>query len=276
MYAGNITSTHDIHWLGAHQKLNRLAFYALRRYVYLSYKPLEARSLLTKFPSLKMIQYYEGVNGPDGIKLKSPGQDEPWHFYNPYDKQDTEIFSTLDVHAEGLQKALKQSNSERAAFEAAWLAHGLVDGLTPAHHYPYEEEMEHIRGEAKESRDSKRKKLTAQGDNKRDTVRRTWKLLGRKGLMTTHVNFEAGVASVLLPVRRTVLLSGIEVAYAREHGLHETFRTSACFIADLDLYSRFYKYGWTIRLTQDVRWLLIPQLAKTVALAWLLSLEAKD
>jgi hypothetical protein len=66
------------------------------------------------------------------------------------------------------------------------------------------------------------------------------------------------------------------VAYAREHGLHETFRTSACFIADLDLYSRFYKYGWTIRLTQDVRWLLIPQLAKTVALAWLLSLEAKD
>lgn len=276
MYAGNITGSHAAHWLGAHQKLNRLAFYSLRRYIFQTYRPIEARSMLATFPALKSIQHFEGVNGPDGIKFKSPGQDEPWHFYNPYDEHDTEIFKTLDLHDEELRRSLSENNVERAAFEAAWLAHGIVDGLTPAHHYPYEEEMEHIRGEAKESRDTKGKKFVARGDSKRETVRRTWKLLGRKGLMTTHVNFEAGVASVLLPVRRTVLLSGIEVAYAREHGLHETFRTSACFVADLDLYARFYKHGWTIRLTQDVRWLLIPQLAKTVSLAWLLALEARD
>ena len=32
-----------------------------------------------------------------------------------------------------------------AAFEAAWLAHAVTDGFTPAHHEPLEEQLEGLR-----------------------------------------------------------------------------------------------------------------------------------
>ena len=42
-----------------------------------------------------------------------------------------------------LRRAVKNDKT-RAAFEAAWLAHALTDGLTPAHHYPYQEAVSEL------------------------------------------------------------------------------------------------------------------------------------
>lgn len=269
-----IGNKHASKWLGAHQRLNRLAIKALKGYVLIHNEPIAARKLLSKFPRLKLIQHFEGINGPDGTKFKSPGKEELSHYYEPYGKGPAPILKLIRRHSEELKKALKSQNEERAAFEASWLAHAIVDGLTPAHHYPYEQELEHLRGPNSTPRNTAAKRLVIRGEGVRDTLKKNWRFLGAKGLLSTHMNFEGGVASSLLPLRlRFATPSALEVAYAREHGLLETFRVTARAIADLNLYERFYKDGWTVTIARDVKGLLLPQIAKTVTLAWLLALD---
>ena len=95
-------------------------------------------------------------------------------------------------------RALRTNNSERAAFEAAWMAHAITDGLTPAHHFPLEQAMAELRGgEGLETRTSILKKNLMKGENGIELIKNNWKFWGAKGMMTTHVAFEAGVASVV-------------------------------------------------------------------------------
>lgn len=63
----------------------------------------------------------------------------------------------IEDHIVNLTEALKADNYQRAAFEAAWMAHAITDGLTPAHHYPFEEKLEELRGESIETRNSTKK-----------------------------------------------------------------------------------------------------------------------
>ena len=111
---------------GTHQKLDRAAKILLNKYV-----PSASRI----FPSIDEILHFEGAFGPDGLKRKSPGVDEPEHFIEPGHDNGVLIGYIRD-HQYNLKEALKNGNKERAAFEAAWLAHALTDGLTPAHHFP--------------------------------------------------------------------------------------------------------------------------------------------
>jgi hypothetical protein len=104
--------------------------------------------------------HFEGKNGPDGIKRKSPAKDEPWHYYDPLNPNDTTLLQMIEGHSDNLVKALRRQNNEKAAFEAAWLAHAVVDGLTPAHHYPLEEKIEELWGYPKELRQTIREKKT--------------------------------------------------------------------------------------------------------------------
>src|SRR4051812_47261517 len=121
----------------AHQKLDRVAR-----------KHLEQLLPEVFFPSSKQILKFEAGHGPDGAKLKRQNQvEQPWHFVDPHDVTDTLIHDEIEHHYCGLRDALKKRDDVRAAFEAAWLAHALVDGLTPAHHYPYEKMLEELRGE---------------------------------------------------------------------------------------------------------------------------------
>ncbi len=61
-----------------------------------------------------------------------------------------------------LSHEIRRHNIVRASFEAAWLAHALVDGLTPAHHYPYEEKLLEVQQiDSLAERDSKLKKVIA-------------------------------------------------------------------------------------------------------------------
>ena len=67
--------------MGVHQKIDRVA----RMHI----QPLLPAH--TDFPSSKEILHFEGKNGPDGIKSKSPAKDEPWHYYDPTDSKDIKI-----------------------------------------------------------------------------------------------------------------------------------------------------------------------------------------
>lgn len=275
MYSGFvISSKHASNWVGAHQKFNRVAFRAMKWYLLNRENPAKGRASLARFPSLKLIQHFEGPNGPDGIKIKSPAQDEPWHYYDPYNPNDNEIFKLLDEHSKNLTQAISDGNEERGAFEAAWLAHAIADGLTPAHHFPYEEVLEELRGEAKETRDTKLKKLFIKGENAKDTIMRNWRMLGSRGVLTTHINFEIGVASALLPLRITHgYPTTIEMEFAKEKGLNEVFKFAAKAVADTKMYERYRDKGWTGSLTKDLRMTLAPMVVKTVSIAWLLALE---
>ena len=101
------------------------------------------------FPGIREILHFEGNNGPDGIKRKSPSVDEPWHYIDPENADDRELLEMILDHQHNLAMALKHNNPERAAFEAAWMAHAITDGLTPAHHYPLSDKIEELWGKPK-------------------------------------------------------------------------------------------------------------------------------
>ena len=261
MYSGFYWTSHSSQWFGVHQKLNRIA-----------YRMLEQAVLELDFPELKQIQKFEGTNGPDGIKLKSPSQNEPWHYYDPFDDEDNKILELLNGNFDSLKAALKKKNQERAAFEASWLAHGLTDGLTPAHQFPYEHEIERITGKHHLERKTRKQKVIAAGKNKRETVSKNWELWGTKGLFITHQGFEMGVAAIILPMRnRKFSLTKAQIVEAEELGMEKLFQKSALRIAKFHMYERFYKSGWTLGLGQDVKQVLLPEIAKSVALSWYLA-----
>lgn len=259
MYSGTTLTKFSGRVLGAHQKIDRVARKQLA-------KLIKDDKL---FPSSRSILHFEGKNGPDAIKRKSPAKNEPWHYYSPFDDDDSQLIELISDHYEQLVKELIHDNKERTAFEAAWLAHALVDGLTPAHHYPYEQKLTEIRGEGIETRTTIKEKLVVPGYNRRDKVKKNWKVWGPKGLMTTHGLFEMGIASIIAPL-------GFGEAFPKDNDLNkvldigplEWFKRTAREIAVLDMYENYYKKGWTPKLAWQVRHKLGPLIVQTVTLSW--------
>lgn len=156
MYSGTTFRTKSGRLMGVHQRIDKVA----RRHI----APFVSRKI--GFPTAKQILHFEGLNGPDGIKRKSPAKDEPWHYINPADPTDTALLDMIDEHINNLAKALQTKNIQRAAFEAAWMAHAITDGLTPAHHYPLEEKLEELRdGRGIETRTTAKEKILLPGKN---------------------------------------------------------------------------------------------------------------
>lgn len=260
MYSGTTLTPASGRVLGAHQKIDRLARASLGRNL----------TDNTAFPSIRHILQFEGSRGPDAIKRKSPAVDEPWHYFAPFDAEDTSLIDLIEAHFQELVHALQKQDKVRAAFEAAWMAHAIVDGLTPAHHYPYEERLSELRGgEGIETRTTYRKKLIMPGDTNREAIRNNWHMWGPKGLFTAHLWFEIGAAVVIAPATsRQIPLREIDFEELNEYGLRELFIRKAKEVDVLDLYETFNKYGWTPRLAWRVRYRLLPVVVRTVALAW--------
>lgn len=264
MYAGTTLRPmkHFDAWFGAHQKIDRVA----RQHLAI---------LLPKgraFPSRREIIRFEGFDGPDGIKRKTPAQGELWHFINPEDEDDRQILGILEHNYQELVKALKDGNHTRAAFEAAWLAHGIVDGLTPAHQYPFEEELMQLRGEGIETRTSAKDKLLMPGDTLPERVSNNWKMWGDKGLLATHFAFEWGIAVMIMPLKLgRAVPTEAELERAAEVGMTEVFLDAAKQVAALHMYQRFYQSGWTPKLAKQARQVLVPRIINTVTTAWYLA-----
>lgn len=259
MYSGTTLRRGSGNVMGTHQKIDRVARKAIQ-----SVLPHDIH-----FPRARDILHFEGNNGPDGIKRKSPARDEPWHYFDPTDARDTGLEIMIEDHSYNLTKALKEDNYERASFEAAWLAHAIVDGLTPAHHYPLEEKLEELRGEPIATRRTVRDKIIIAGKGRRDAIRKNWEYWGAKGVMTTHFLFEMGVASTLAPLSfsKDKPNANERVRVERE-GIVPMFREAALHIHDLGMYERFSHRGWTRTLARQTKQELAPIIIKCVALAW--------
>lgn len=240
-----------------------------------AYKMIDRFIPQDNFPKLKDIWHFEGYNGPDGINVKAKGitklkprQDgdpKPSHFYDPV--SDTgEVPVHVENHYTGLVNNLKDGDLIRSAFEAAWLAHYVADGLTPAHHWPLEEKLAEAAAKAAGSLKS--------GDTSKFAalVKKNWTLWGAKGHMTTHFNFEMGVALALLVFPIKPEFSEHELALARSLGPVEYFKRQAREVATLELYERFYREGWNADIATVVKTRLAPQTARTIGNIWLLAL----
>jgi hypothetical protein len=268
MYSGWLLTNRSGAILGVHQRIDKVS----RRYL---------NNLIKKpalFPDSKHILHFEGKNGPDGIKAKSPGNDEPWHYYDPFDPEDSLLIKLVTDHYNNLVVALKERNKQKASFEAAWLAHALVDGLTPAHHFPYEQELSILReGQSKESRTSLYTKIVMPGRTRLRMVANNWKMWGPKGLFTNHYIFEWGVGGVMALMRYHLCgPTSYDIKAVQEIGAVEYFIRAAREVAGLGMYERFMKAGWTSKLARQTRDELVPMIIKTVTLAWYAALlEAK-
>jgi hypothetical protein len=245
----------------AHQKLDRVARRHLRRYL-----PKDGF-----FPKTVQILHFEGNRGPDSTHLKRQlTGEQPWHFIDPFNPDDTELHELIDVHYKGLVDALRAKDEVQSAFQAAWLAHALVDGLTPAHHYPYEEELARLRGgESRHTRKSLTGRLYVKSPTLRESILMSTKLVGPGGLLTNHATFEAGVYAIIKPLS---LNSGRPKIADRKHvldvGVVEVFKELALEIGELHLYDRYMAGGWTLRLTRQVRKELAPRMVRMITLAW--------
>ena len=159
------------------------------------------------------------------------------------------------------------------------MAHVIVDGLTPAHHYPYQEESQRLRGEAIGCQT----KILSKVFIKRKQVARgklatlswwsfldkNWRLWGSRGLILHHSLFELGVALIVKPAnlnRNQVSFS--EISNYEDSGLVPYFKQVARQIADYETYRDFQVWGWTPKLTIQIRYLLVPQVINLIALAW--------
>lgn len=250
---------------GTHQKIDRAARLTLRKI--LSKNPTFSK---VHFPKIDEILVFEGSGGPDGIKTKSPGKDEPWHFVEPYGDL-TPIKTYVENHLFNLSKALSEENYVRASFEAGWMAHAITDALTPAHQYPMTDKIIEISGKKPEERDKIIKKMFLSGKNWRERLLNNWEYIGPKGVMSSHMLYEMGVATMITSIaakKITNYPTEEEISRVLNGNFMEVFEEKIKWVADQKYYETYLEKGWTTSLARNTKSILLPEISKIVALGW--------
>jgi len=259
MYSGTTFHHQSGNVIGAHQRIDRVAKKHLIHHI----------GLTPFFPSIKTILHFEGKNGPDGIKSKSPSIDEPWHFINPDAGMDDPLITVIKDHLYNLAEALRSEDEVRAGFEAAWLSHAIVDGLTPAHHVPLAEKIEELWGKPHHERSSTKEKFMIKGTGKRDTISKNWQYWGKGGVFSAHVGYEWGVSMAIAAAS----FSDIGITHELleridSEGYIPYFLESVKAIDGLGTYQEYVKTGWSAYLGNVTRRKLAPTIMRNVCLAW--------
>ena len=250
---------------GTHQKIDRAARLTLRKI--LSKNPTFSK---VHFPKIDEILVFEGNGGPDGIKTKSPGKDEPWHFVEPYGDL-TPIKTYIENHLFNLSKALSEENYVRASFEAGWMAHAITDALTPAHQYPMTDKIIEISGKKPEERDKIIKKMFLSGKNWRERLLNNWEYIGPKGVMSSHMLYEMGVATMITSIAAKKITNDPteeEISCILNGNFMEVFEEKIKWVADQKYYETYLEKGWTTSLARNTKSILLPEISKIVALGW--------
>ena len=258
-------SKHSGKLIGVHQKLDKAA------------RQLLAKNLgreIGYFPTIDEILYFEGSRGPDGLKRKSPGVDDPDYFIDPK-HDDGILFTIIKNHQHNLAEAIKTQNKERAAFEAAWMAHAIVDGLTPAHHYPFRKVVDELMTDKDyKTLFGREIKGIMRGENLAQAARNNWLYWGAGGVMTKHIAFEYGVAYIIAPVSiKRLMPKKCHREEFHDIDIDKMFYGELKQITKLKMYNNFIKNGWNTQLAVETREVLIPEIIRAIALGWASSIE---
>ena len=246
--------------IGTHQKIDRIARRQLQPYLLPE----------LQFPSIKDILHFEGSRGPDSIKMRSPGRDEPRHFIDPANiTDDSSLIIDIRNHSANLTQALKDKNNERAAFEASWLAHAVTDGLTPAHHDPLDEQIKDLKAnDHRKDKFSSRVIMTGHGSSKQ-FIKNNWQYWGAKGVMTTHALFQGGVATTIQSISfKGIMLDPQDIEQLRHQGFQAMYTRMVKEVDSLKMYDQLKESGWTHDLAVQTVNQLLPIIFQAVTLAW--------
>ncbi|MBQ7802723.1 hypothetical protein IJ380_02590 [Candidatus Saccharibacteria bacterium] len=247
--------------IGTHQKLIRLS----RRLV--GKKLPEG----IYFPSAKEIIYFEGMRGPDGLKRKCPEEKQPEHFLIP-GADNGLLWGQIEDCQANLKRALEEGNHERAAFEAAWMSHFIIDGLTPAHHYPLDDIKEEFMSES-EYLEIFGKPLARkiEGETFRETVGKNIVYYGPGGHLTKHFAFEFQIAKIVNTRKKKTLTPALPYSLGdiKKLDFKKEFYGSVEKIADLKMYERYKVEGWSSDLALEAKEILLPEIVKNVTIGWL-------
>lgn len=259
MYAGTTFRRSSGRIVGVHQKIDRTA----RR----SLNSLVSKSL--RFPGIRSILHFEGKNGSDGLNLKGSSHDIPWHFIDPTNLNDRALLVIINDHIINLVESLKRQDGVKASFDAAWLAHAITDGLTPAHHYPLNDKIKELFGKSHSERHSLTDKNIIKGKNRRDTIAKNWEYWGAGGVFTAHLMYEMGVASAIATEKfGSFAIGQTDIDHMLEVGFEAFYIESVQKINSLNMYTDFTKTGWTVNLATETKQILVPEIIKMVVLAW--------
>jgi hypothetical protein len=263
MYAGTTIRHGSGRLVGVHQKIDRVARRNLKKLI----------KKTDYFPHIKDILYFEGNNGPDGLKRKNPAIDKTWYFIDPSKPDDRSLIVIINDHIFNLSVALKKCDNVRAAFEASWLAHAIVDGLTPAHHYPLGDKIEELWGKSHNELLTLWEKNIIPGVNLRDTLSKNWEYWGAGGVFTTHGMFELGVASAIAADNyRNMSFSRKDIIKIKRQKFDDLYADALYRIDSMKMYEELGKYGWTQRLAKQTKEVLVPEMVRMVVFAWYKSL----
>lgn len=254
MFAG-IPFSKTISPLGDHQRIDRLAYSYLRKH-----------QALNSFPSLKDILANEGRQGPDGAKYEDDVISEE-HFYHP-GTEGAELLVIIHKHYDALVAALKDRDRIQAAVSASWLAHATVDGLTPAHQFPYKDAVDTLTSDTDHVRDTASKRFYIKGETMGATISKTWKLTGPQGVLTSHTLFETTMAIALQYCHPRISLK-----LPPTDSVDTIFRERAKLINSLDLYSKFMRHGPSPSLSLQLRRKVGPAMVEAVILLWAHALQ---
>ena len=249
----SIPLTKFINPYGDHQRFDRLA-----------YKKLRTALPDDFFPGIKEILKHEGLNGPDGQKFQDDVCEQQ-HFLDPSDPLSSPMMEHVWNHYDSLVKALRNHDLQDSAYHASWLAHGLVDGLTPAHHVPYPDMIKSLT-EHHQDRNTYHGRLFVKGENFFDTIKRTYKFMGPKGLLMKHTLFECGAAISMqfFQAKNTQIMrsAGSRVS------LPAFYARSVEKVARLNMYFRFETSGFSASLVMDSRRTLGPTMVEVISTFW--------
>lgn len=245
-------------YIGTHQRIDLAARHVL------------ARAITDEqyFPTGKEIIYFEGTRGPDGLKRKSPGEDEPSHMWS--DSPNGEgVKKLIADYRHNLVKALEAQDHEKTAREAAWMAHMVTDGLTPAHHYPLGEEKKRLMtSDEMVTVFGAPLKGLMHGQNWRETWKNNWKYWGLSGGMSQHVSYEYGVLLLTATISIKKLIPKIDVDKFRKLDFQEEYSQAVEKMKSMKTYEDFIEKGWTVGLVYKTRDELLPMIIELVALGW--------
>ena len=228
--------------VGTHQRFDREAFRLVSPFINHD-----------NFPRRKDILLFEGVGGPDGLKFK--GNYDTNHMWDPVNEIGF-LPTWIESHLASMTQALREKDMVEASFHAGWMAHYLTDSLTPAHHLSHD--------------------LIAAEYEEKSKARKGGLYWGRKGLMSSHVHFEAGIATsmVMSPIRADFDRALYE--RIKKHGLAHCVREESYRISQLGLYDKFLKKGWSSKLAREIKLSVVPRIPQLIAAAWLLAYEQAD